>query len=186
MKRKSLLILVLVVAVAVVATRMAAQNDAGEVDELSLMTVTVRLDRQNDIYYQLAQRLEDCASADEPTVSDGEFCAFCDGVNCLVRDEMLSGLFERAHIPEGTVELLGELMGTTAKYGMEVMQPSTLSEETLESFVECAYSLAEHCDRGREGTLAYCVSAQDFESEAYRDAETQVKKLLAKLDELLG
>lgn len=46
--------------------------------------------------------------------------------------------------------------------------------------------LAEHCDRGQEGTLARCVSAQDFESEAYREAEAQVKMLLAKLDELLG
>lgn len=187
MRRKKILLAVALVLIAgIAAAGVGLQHDAGEADELSLMTVTVRLDRQNDIYDQLAQRIEDCASADEPTVSDREFRAFCEGVNCLVRDEMLNGLFERAQIPADTAMLLRELMAGTAKYEMEELQPSELSVETLGELAECLYLLADCCDRGQEGTLAYCVSVQDFESEGYRAAETQVRLLMTELDGLLS
>ena len=43
-----------------------------------------RLDRQNDVYYRLANQIDKYIYSDDKNIEEQQFRSFCRGVNCFV------------------------------------------------------------------------------------------------------
>ena len=103
--------------------------------------VKVRFDRQNTVYYELAQQVEEYISEDR-TVAEAEFRSFCLGVNCFIRDESRvdwDNLYQ-----DDVSKTITEIMSMTAKTEMETLRLSSLSETELERLMTNFYDLSEH------------------------------------------
>lgn len=137
--------------------------------------VKVRFDRQNAVYYQLAQQIEDYISGDR-TVAEAEFSSFCLGVNCFIRDEPRTD-WENLY-QKDVSETITDIMAFTARSEMDDLRLSSLSEDALEQLMTNFYDLSDCCDRAKEHSFAYCVASQEFDSDLYQKEQSRVKELL--------
>lgn len=154
--------------------------------DLLSYTVMHRIDKQNEVYYQLAQMIEDFAVSNDRAIEDVRFRSFCMGINCFIRDGISSSWFEQLYQEDkALLETIEDLIDVTAKYEMETLQISKLSDDKLEQLKINFYELAKCCDRGEENSLAFHLSIQDCKSESYHESVKQTQKLLLNVQKII-
>lgn len=136
-----------------------------------------RFDRQNDVYYELGQQVENYLSGDR-AIEGEKFSSLCLGVNCFVRDETNVGWADLCQDDQEVLAVMEDLMAATAEYRLDELRLSALSDDDLEKLADCFYELGDCCDRGIEESFAYHVYNQEFEGEAYQSAQDRVEELL--------
>lgn len=170
--------------VLLVSTFSGCKNQPREYEQNDISyTVIFRIDRQNDVYYQLAQQVENYILGNR-TIEEAKFNSFCLGINCFIRDELNTIWNDLYQSNKEVVEIIKDLTGITAKNEMETLRLSELSDNDLEQLMEDFYDLAGCCDRAKKNSFAYYVETQDFESNLYREELKRVKSLLASVDEI--
>lgn len=150
--------------------------------DVMLEAVKVRFDRQNTVYYQLAQQVEEYSSKDR-TVAEAEFRSFCLGINCFIRDESRvdwDNLYQ-----DDVSKTITDIMSMTAKAEMETLRLSSLSETDLEQLMTSFYDLSDCCDRAKEYSFAYYVAAQECDSDLYQKEQSRVKELLEQVSSVI-
>lgn len=153
--------------------------------DMVVYTIMVRFDKQNEIYYQMAKLLEGYIQSENRDIEEVRFSAFCLGVNCLIRDEVAYSLYDQLfQDDEGVIRTVKKLMSITAKNEIDTLQISELPDNEMERLKTNFYELAKCCDRGKEDSLAYHITNQDFESDSYKEAVNRVEKLLKCVDEI--
>lgn len=174
--------LVLVICILLVSAFSGCKNQTGQNGQDAIKcAVMSRFDKQNTVYYQLAQQIEDYISGDR-TIEEAKFSSFCLGINCFIRDEQKTS-WENLY-PEDVSETITDLMGTTAKNEMETLRLSVLSDNALEQLMVNFYDLSDCCDRTQKNSFAYCVETQDFASDLYREEQNRIKELLMAVSEI--
>ena len=158
------------------------EQDKSYGQDVMLEAVKVRFDRQNTVYYELAQQVEEYISEDR-TVAEAEFRSFCLGVNCFIRDESRvdwDNLYQ-----DDVSKAITDIMSMTAKTEMETLRLSSLSETELERLMTNFYDLSDCCDRSKEHSFAYYVAAQECDSDSYQKEQSRVKELLEQVSSII-
>ena len=148
--------------------------------------VIYRFDRQNDVYFQLAQQIESYIISEERILEETKFTAFCSGINCFIRDEMISNLYEEPfENDERLIKTTKKLMGFTAGSEMERIQLAEFSEEELGQIKDLFYELADCCNREEKNSFAYCISMGEFKDDVYEEAIEQTETLLSEIEKII-
>lgn len=144
--------------------------------------VSVRLDKQNDVYYQLGGMIEDFV--DGKTTAE-QIEVFCSGVTIFTRDELTDGAYGIVCGDERELQsTLRSLLYAGGDISAEQLQQLTDSE--LDSLAELCFALGDCCDRGRaDRTLAHFISIQEFGSDEYLEELQTTKDLLTRLINIL-
>lgn len=145
--------------------------------------VSVRLDKQNDVYYQLGELIKELVDG---KVTAEQIEAFCSGVTIFTRDDLTDGACDIVcgdeREPQST---LRSLLYAGSDISAEQLQQ--LSDSELDSLAELCFDLCDCCDRGKaERSLAHFISVQEFGSDEYLEALQATNHLLSLFDAAKG
>lgn len=147
-----------------------------------------RFDRQNDVFYQLAQIVEESGETEDALSMESRFAAFCDGANCLARDawNYERAQLERAYpdLSEKSISLMQRLFTFTVWYRLQTDALSTFTDEQCDILADTLYALAEQCDRGVDGSFAACIAASDVTGDAFLQAQKTLGELLETVESM--
>ena len=180
--RKTPIIVFAIFVLLITALSGCKEQNKSERQDVMQEAVKVRFDRQNTVYYQLAQQVEEYISEDR-TVAEAEFCSFCLGINCFIRDESRvdwDNLYQ-----DDVSKTITDIMSMTAEAQMESLRLSSLSETDLEQLMTSFYDLSDCCDRAKERSFAYYVAAQECDSDLYQKEQSRVKELLEQVSSII-
>ena len=154
--------------------------------EVGLFAVIDRFDRQNDVYYQLAARIDDYIHSEDKAYDEAQFTAFCEGVNCFVQNEY-KVFYAQVCSENDVLEETYDLMNVTARVNsLRKLKLSSVDETKLIKLKETLSQLADECDRNKEDSFVTYFVTQDFNSSMFTDARNRVKGLLLDIDFILG
>ena len=144
--------------------------------------VSVRLDKQNDVYYHLGGLIEDLVDG---KVTAEQIEAFCSGVTIFTRDELTDGACDIVCGDERELQsTLRNLLYAGSDISAEQLQQ--LSDSELDLLAELCFDLCDCCDRGKaDRTLAHFISAQEFGSDEYLEELQATNDLLARFADML-
>lgn len=184
MKARQLVCSVLLIGLLFSAAGCGGETPAETEDQANARyAVLVRLDRQNEVYDSLGRIVEDVITANDRAAEQARFQGFCAAANCFVRNDTAAASYEQAFQEDQRLrDTLTDLTSATAAAEMDTWQISTWSNQELEQLKDLLYALADCCDRGSEGTLAYQVSLPDLESPDGQAAMDQAGQLLLALN----
>lgn len=145
--------------------------------------VSVRLDKQNDVYYHLGELIKELVDG---KVTAEQIEAFCSGVTIFTRDDLTDGACDIVCGDERELQsTLRSLLYAGSDIGAEQLQQ--LSDSELELLAELCKNLGDCCDRGKtDQSLAYFISIQDFSSDTYSDALQTTDGLLSNFNVAKG
>jgi len=155
--------------------------------EVMFHQVLVRLDRLEEVYYQMGVLVEECIVAENRASNADRFQSYCAGAVCFVRDAPEIGYVDDLFSSEEKTQLEGikEILSFPAKYEVDELELMGFSEQDLEKIKQFCFQLAECCDRGKEGTLAYCVNTKQVGSDEGRDAINVVKGIITEFEGII-
>ena len=149
--------------------------------------VIIRFDKQNDVYNQLAELLEDYIVSDKCEVEVARFNGYCEGINCFIRDEILISYYNQIFQDnQSALETVKGLMSVSTRNELDRLQLSEFSNHELEQLKMICVELAECCNRGKRGSFAYYISIQEVEGNSYEKAANKANDALKKFDEILN
>ena len=143
-----------------------------------------RLDRQNDVYYRLANQIDKYIYSDDKNIEEQQFRSFCRGVNCFVRDKR--HVWDLYSQDEDFIKKFNEMISATAWGNLEEFSLANLNDDDLNELKDIFYQLSNECNRGVDHSFASCFAAQDFDTETYSEATERVERLLSSLKIMIG
>lgn len=144
--------------------------------------VSVRLDKQNDVYYQLGELIKELVDG---KVTAEQIEAFCSGVTIFTRDELAVGACDIVCGDECELKsTLRNLLYAGSDISAEQLQQ--LSDSELELLAELCFELCDCCDRGKaDRTLAHFISVQEFGSDEYLEELQVTNDLLTRFIDMI-
>ena len=144
--------------------------------------VSVRLDKQNDVYYHLGELIKELVDG---KVTAEQIEAFCSGVTIFTRDDLTDGACDIVCGDERELQsTLRSLLYAGSDISAEQLQQ--LSDSELESLAELCFELCDCCDRGKADlTLAHFISVQEFGSDEYLEELQATNDFLARFTDMI-
>ena len=96
-----------------------------------------RLDRQNDVYYRLANQIDKYIYSDDKNIEEQQFRSFCRGVNCFVRDER--HVWDLYSQDEDFIKKFNEMISATAWGNLEEFSLANLNDDDLNELKDIFY-----------------------------------------------